>query len=291
MGYRHTESQGWRLLAELFQRGKRIFNIKDAVLAAQGLAIPQSQLKKILFNLTKYGYLLRLHRGLYVGIGLLPGQINVNPLVISSFLIQPSAISHWSALQYHGLTEQVPQIITAITTSKIITPSMRKSYTEKKHSQKKHAWKIAGIHYEYKKIKKEHFDLGLEKIWIDEQFRIQITDKERTLLDIFVSPQMFGGMGEALGILENSLSSVDIKKLVNYAIKYGNKPVIKRLGWALEYFGVPNEIIFPLLNEPINYYCRLDSSKPAKGPCEKRWMIQNNLIKGKNETIKNKNSN
>ena len=57
----------------------------------------------------------------------------------------------------------------------------------------------------------------------------------------------------------------------------------KRLGWALEYFGVPGQEIEPLLNVPINYYCRLDPSASAIGPCDKRWMIQNNLMKSVNK--------
>src|ERR1700722_5015385 len=106
------ESQGFRLLHQLLQRGKRIFNMQDATEAANLEKIPRNQLKKILHNLARHKYVLRLRRGLYVSIGLLPEQTHTHPFVISAFLIQPSAISHWSALQYHGLTEQISQIIT-----------------------------------------------------------------------------------------------------------------------------------------------------------------------------------
>ena len=111
----------------------------------------------------------------------------------------------------------------------------------------KHAWFIAEVRYEYITIQQKHC-FGIEKIWLDEHFQISITDKERTLLDIFVHPKMFGGMGETLGILENALPNIDIQKLVNYAIRYDKKYDVKRLGWALEYFGVINTIIAPLLD-------------------------------------------
>lgn len=270
------ESQGIRLLRQLFLRGKRIFNMRDAEVAASLEKIPPNQLRKILSNLAKHGQLLRLRRGLYVSIGLLPEQTNTHPFVISAYLIQPSAISHWSALQHHGLTEQIPQIITASTPSKVVTPSMREKQSHKLKS--KHAWIIDGIRYEYINIQQKHF-FGLEKIWLDEYFQVKITDKERTLLDVFIYPRMFGGIGEALGILENSLATINIQKLVDYAIQYDKKSVAKRLGWALEYFGVPAKQIESLLKVPINYYCRLDPSAPATGPCDKRWMIQNNLKK------------
>jgi len=274
-----TESQGVRLLQQLFLRGNRIFNMQDVATAATLENIPRNQLKKILSNLAKHGRVLRLRRGLYVSIGLLPEHTTVHPFVISAYLIQPSAISHWSALQHHGLTEQISQIITASTPSKVLTPSMR---GKQPHSSKsKHAWEVSGIRYEYMNIQQKHF-FGIEKIWLDEHFQISITDKERTLLDVFIYPKIFGGMGEALGILENSLASINIQKLVDYAIQYDKKAIAKRLGWALEYFGISEKQLTPLLKFPIRYYCRLDPSSPATGPCDKRWMIQNNLIKVKN---------
>jgi predicted transcriptional regulator of viral defense system len=277
-----AENQGTRLLRQLFLSGKRIFDMQDAIVAATQEMIPLNQLRKVLSNLTKQKLILRLRRGLYVSIGFPPEQAHTHPFVISTHLIQPAAISHWSALQHHGLTEQIPQIVTASTPSKVITPSMR----EKKvlRPKKKHAWEIDGVRYEYIHVQQKHF-FGMEKIWLDEHFQVSITDKERTLLDVFIYPKMFGGIGEALGVLENALPTINIKKLVNYAIHYNTKSVAKRLGWALEYFGVPDKHLKPLLNVSINYYSRLDPSASAKGPCDKRWMIQNNLIKAeKNET-------
>src|SRR3989338_8481301 len=100
----HTvETQGMRLLRQLFQHGKRVFTMQDAIFAAKLEKIPLNQLRKIVSNLTLQKKLLRLRRGLYVGVGLLPEQ--THSFVISSFLVQPSAISHWSALSHHGLTE------------------------------------------------------------------------------------------------------------------------------------------------------------------------------------------
>ena len=271
-----VESYGIRLLQQLFLRGKRIFNMQDVVATATLEQIPVNQLRKILSNLAKQGRVLRLRRGLYVSVGwLLPQETQPHPFVISAYLIQPSAISHWSALQHHGLTEQIPHVIMASTSQKIVTPSMREKQSSPR--KMKHAWIINDVRYEYISVQQKHF-FGIIKIWLDEYFQVSITDKERTLLDVFIYPKMFGGMGEALGILESSLADVDIKKLVNYAIQYDKKAISKRLGWALEYFGISTQELEPLLNVPIDYYCRLDPSSPPIGPCDKRWMLQNNLI-------------
>lgn len=275
---KQSDSYGSRLLNRLFfLKGKRIFSMPEIIEAAEELNIPRAQLNIIISNLAKRGELLRLRRGLYVGIGLLPAREKTHEFVISSFLVQPSAISHWSAAQYHGLTEQLPLIVTASTPTKIITPTMRKGASDKT-KRKKYAWEIDNIRYEYMLVQEKHFNLGLEKIWIDEFFNIWITDRERTLLDIFNNSKMFGGMSGALTILENALGEIDVTKLVQYAIDYGKKSLAKRIGWALEYFGVSDKDLTPLLNISINHYCRLDPNSEAVGSCNKRWMIQNNLI-------------
>lgn len=271
------ESRGAQLLRQLFTHGKRIFTMQDALDAASTLEIPANQVRKIFSNLAKRKQIIRLRRGLYVSSWFLSAdQKDIHPFVVSAYLIRPSAISHWSALQQHGLTEQIPQVITASTPKKVVTPSMRSAKTK----SPKHMFEIAGIHYKYIQIQTKHF-FGTEKLWLDEQFLIHITDKERTLLDLFVYSKMFGGMGEVLGILENALPEIDTRKLVMYAIKYEQKAVAKRVGWALEYFGVSGKQLTSLLKVPIRYYCRLDPSLPAKGPCDKHWMIQNNLVKSK----------
>ena len=115
-----------------------------------------------------------------------------------------------------------------------------------------------------------------------------MTDKERTIIDLLAYPKLFGGIGESIGILENAIPTINIKKLIEYAIQFNKKALIKRLGWILENLGVAKKTLKPLLDVPISYYCRLDPSGPAKGPCHNRWMIQNNL-REKNDTITYKN--
>jgi predicted transcriptional regulator of viral defense system len=275
-----AKSIGITLIRHLFfAENKRIFTTQEARDAAEKLAIPQNTLNIILSRLSKQGIIRRLRRGLYASVGILGEVEGIHPYVISAFLVQPSAISHWSALQHHGLTEQIPITIMASTPLRVYTPSMREPHS--KNSNYKHAWIIDENRYEYITIQEKHFKFGVEKFWIDPHFVVQITDKERTLIDVFVYSNMFGGMGGAFGILEEALADIDIKKLVEYAKQYDEKAVAKRIGWALEYFGVDEDYLTILLDIPSTSYSLLDPSRPAKGPCDKKWMIQNNLTKGK----------
>lgn len=224
--------------------------------------------------MVRNGWLTRLKRGIYSRSGPALGDVQVHSLSIATRMVTPSAISHWSALHHHGLTEQVPRIITAFTPKKVVTPSMRGGC---RHSRKeRHAWVVAGVRYEYVTVKKEHF-FGIEDVWIDEFSKVPITDRERTMLEVFISARMLGGIGEALGIIEQHLDSLAVRKLVEYAWRYGKISIAKRLGWALERAGVSESVLEPLLKISATGFHALDPACPHRGVCDRRWMIQNNL--------------
>ncbi|ETR70321.1 MAG: hypothetical protein OMM_08898 [Candidatus Magnetoglobus multicellularis str. Araruama] len=120
--------------------------------------------------------------------------------------------------------------------------------------------------------------MELKKIWIDEYSRIPITDKERTILELFISPRIFGGMSETIGIFKHHIASLLLEKLVKYACQYGKISIARRLGWTLDKIGVSELIYAPLLKMNATGYHLLDPTCPNKGKCDSRWMIQNNLV-------------
>lgn len=221
------------------------------------------------------GWITKLRRGFYVRSNAINGGVQVHPFAIATTLVKPSAISHWSALHYHGLTDQIPRVINAFTYKKVVTPSMRAN--DDSSTSGGHAWIIEGIRYEFTTVKEEHF-FAVEDVWIDEFSRIPITDKERTVLETFISPRKFGGIGEGLGIIGASLNSLDIPKLVKYAQKYNKISVAKRVGWTLEKAGIDISILEPLLNISATGYHLLDPTCPRQGPCDLRWMVQVNYL-------------
>lgn len=271
----NNEPLGFRLLRTLTQEGLYIFTVGEAREIGESLDIGYGHLRKLLSELETRRWITRLKGGLYATSGGLLGNIHVHPFAIATRLVEPSAISHHAALNFHGLTEQIPRIITATTPSHFVTPSMRNPVDKKDHEP--HGWHIDGTSYTFTKVKSEFF-FGVQQVWVDERFRVPIFDQERTLLDGFVSPQSLGGMGEVLGILEESQDRLDLEKLVGYAIRYNKGAVIKRLGWALETVGVPDDVLRPLKDKKVTAYHLLDPSRPKTGPYRKAWMIQNNLM-------------
>jgi len=144
--------------------------------------------------------------------------------------------------------------------------------------RRKHAWIVDGLTCEFTTVKPSHF-FGIEHVWLNEQLRVPITDRERTVLEMFVSPSTFGGIGEGIGVLREHLDSLSIETLVRYALRHGTIAAAKRLGWALEDAGVSRSSLTPLLELPSTGYHLLNPSGPRAGVRDRRWRIHNNLAR------------
>jgi len=268
-----TGTHARRLLRVLAEEGKLVFSTREAREAAVRAGIPGGYLYELLHHMTQSDLLTRLRRGLYSTSEVGSGRPQAHPFAIATHLVRPSAISHWSALSHYGLTDQVPRLVTAFTPKRVVTPSMR---SPDPNSSAHHAWKIAGVAYEYVSVKKDHF-FGIEQVWLDEHSRVPIADRERTVLETFISPRRFGGIGVALLLIESHARQLWLDRLVEYALRYGKISVAKRLGWALESARVDESVLAPLRSMPATRYYALDPAKPSRGRCDKQWMIQDNL--------------
>jgi len=261
-----------KLLARLAEEGAYIFTFNHALIVAKELGLNEIQLKYLLAKLVADAWLWHLKKGLYAGVAKLPGFYHIPPFAIGCQLFVPSAVSHLSALHYHGFTEQLPLVTMLTTTKKIVTPSMRQDGANK---QQEHYITSCGNKFLYRTVLPQHF-FGHSEIWIDEHFRVTITDSERTILDAFVDFAWIGGFGEAMGILENALEQISIPKLIDYLLRYKQGAVIKRLGWALASFGVPLEQLQALQDFKVQGYHLLDRTKEATGSYNKFWQIREN---------------
>lgn len=272
-GIRYSGSSGLRLIQALYGQGKFVFSIEDADEAGKEIGLSPIAVRVCLSEMIDSGWIKRIRRGLYVGTGSLPGFLNVPSFVIATQLVQPSAISHWSALSHHDLIEQIPQQVFATTTKKVVTPSMRDSKAKRSSP---HSWIIDGVSYRFITVKPEHF-FGWEELWLEEHFRVPVFVKERALLDIFATPRLFGGVNLGLEIIEDHLQELEINTLVEFAVKYGVSTVSRRLGWALERMGVSLDLLAPLLPSPLTSFQPFDPTRPKSDSYDKRWKLIINL--------------
>jgi predicted transcriptional regulator of viral defense system len=163
-------------------------------------------------------------------------------LAIASGILSPSYISFWSALGYYGLSDNFPKRI-FVANPKLST-------------------KIQNIKY-IKILPKRFF--GYRKIG-----EKVIAEKEKAIIDCLFLPRYCGGIKEIEKAIQNKLN---IKKLIEYAIRFNSKAVIRRLGYLLE----KNKINAKKLKKHIGKgYEVLDPALKKKNNLNKIWLLDIN---------------
>ena len=261
---------GVELVRRLASEGDRVFTSARARELAPAVGLSEGYLRQALHHLAKSGWVVRLRKGLYAVSSTVPGVTAAHEFEIAMALVEPAAVSHWSALHHHGLTEQVPRKVFVLTTTEASVPRRRGA----KAKNARDGFPVADTSYRFVQVKPERF-FGTEKVWIGEA-RVTITDPERTLLDGLSRPQYCGDFAEVLHGFEVRGGDLDLRRIIEYALKL-DAATAKRLGWVLERQGVDLSKLERLAALPIKSYRKLDPTGPRKGPTDARWMIQENL--------------
>ena len=261
---------GTALLRALSEEGRATFTTGHARRAARGLGVAAAYLPVLLHRLHRAGLVRRLKRGTYAMAGGLPGAPEAHPFALGMELVHPSAVSGWSALHHHGLTEQIPRVVTLTTPRKVVTPAMRGAV-----GSAPSRWVVGGQVFEIVTVVPSHF-FGDEGAWAGES-KVRIFDRERSLLDCFALPRRFGGIAEGLGILEEHRDGIDVRRLVAHACRYGKGTVAARVGFALEGLGVSARVLRPLRDLPRKGFRPLDPARRVVGPRNRRWGLVENL--------------
>ncbi len=259
-----------RLIRALASEGDRVFTMDRARALAPSAGLSAGYLRQALHHLANSGWLVRLRKGLYALSATIPGVTSAHEFEIAMALIPRAAISHWSALHHHGLTEQAPRKVFVLTTTDSPIPQTRRS----KAQPDRGGLLVGTTIYQFIRIKPERF-FGMQKIWVGEA-RVTFTDPERTLLDGLMMPQYCGDFAEVLHAFAVRADRLDVNRIIAYALKL-DAATAKRLGWVLQRHSIETTRLQPLLSVPIKGYRTLDPSGPRQGPCDRQWMIQENL--------------
>lgn len=230
---------------------KRVFTIEEA---AKITGLNRNALKVLLSRLEKRGWVERIEKGKYliIPLGAEKGEYTLHEFIIGSLLVRPSAIAYWSALNYHGFTEQIPSTVFVQTTAR----------------KKKQDLRIFGVRYKIIRIKPEKY-FGVEKTWIEE-FQVPITDREKTVIDCLDKPRYCGGIIEVAKAFREDL---DREKLREYALRMDNSAIIRRLGYLCDYF----EVDINLPRPKARNYILLDPTMPKEGNVKGKWKIIANV--------------
>ncbi len=261
---------GIELVRRLAEEGDRIFTVARTRELASKLGLRQGYLLEALHHLHNNGWIIPIHRGLYRLSSSVPGISPVHEFELAMSLVKPAAISHWSALHYHGLTEQIPRRVFVLTTTEVSVPRVR----GKKGRPATGGYPVGDTVFQFIQVTPGRY-FGIEKVWVGEA-RVMMTDPERTLLDGLARPRYCGDFAEVLHALEARGRKLDLKRIISYALRL-DATVAKRLGWALEHQGIDRKRLSPLLKAPVRGFRRLDPSGPGRGPRNRDWMVRENL--------------
>ena len=241
------------LLSYLAENRKNIFALNDVV---EVLDCNYENAKVIVDRLAKKKWIERIIKGKYLIVPLsagVRGEYTEHEFIIAS-LFEPCYIAYWTALNYYGFTEQVPNKTFVAT---------RKRIQDKK---------ILGTSFKFVNISEKKF-FGFNDVLISNA-RVKISDKEKTIVDCLDKPKYCGGIGEIVKAIFFAKEEINLEKLTDYAIKTGNNAVIKRLGFIIDFLGLDS---MDMENKISGSYSILDPTKGKNGRYNSKWKLLINV--------------
>ncbi len=241
------------LISSLARSDKKVFTIEDAK------AIAGEPVIKMLSSLTRKKWVLRLKRGLYIIVPLDIGVKGADSFIMHNFVIasklaEPYYIGYWSALNYYGFSDQIPNA------TFIATTTARKEL------------KILDAAYLFVQVSKSGF-FGTTAIEIEGE-KIRISDRNKTIADCLDHPEYGGGIDEIARSIYFSIEEIDIKKIVSCALQIGNITIIKRLGYILDACHLLEKYNAALNKVALSKgYSLLEPVSPKKGKYNERWLL------------------
>lgn len=226
-----------RLLFTLEEKGIKVFTLRDAreILGA-GVSV-----KHVLMNLTRKKRIQRIEKGTYL---LVPakagyeGYWTEEALAVIPHIIDVYYVGFLTAMNYWGMTEQIPIIVFVATTK-------RKRGMEFGHQK-----------FKFVTLSNRKFFGHVEEKRNDIAFNI--SNKEKTIVDGLMHPEYCGGITEVVKVMWNARESVDWKKVLEMAKKVKMSIVLRRLGYLLSILGIQRNISYAIQKEKFVGYQFLD---------------------------------
>jgi predicted transcriptional regulator of viral defense system len=176
--------------------------------------------------------------------------------MIGKYLVDDGIISYWSALNLHGLTEQISNTVF------VQTQKPKRNVT------------VFDVRYQFIKVKSQKL-AGIE-IAGNSNHTYRITDQEKTIIDCFDLPE-YGGEFPAI-IRAFATNNWDEQKLIDYAIKIDNAASIKRMGSCAELFALPVNRFINFAKEGVTRTISLfDNTGKNSGSIITSWGLRLNV--------------
>lgn len=261
------------LIAKLARASKgSLIGIKEASIALE--VAPKTVAIK-LASLAKTGWLLRVKRGLYfiVPLEATPGKktMSDDPWLLAHASFSPCYIGGWSAAEHWGLTEQLFRSTLVLTSMNIRSKS------------------INLLDHEFRLFQVPASRMGgTVSVWHGNE-QIQISDREKTLVDCLRNPELCGGARHLADIMSNYSEDKtrDFVSLIAKAKLYANGAAWKRLGYLSELLwpDAAKDVIAEAQKNLTTGNIKLDPNIKTSGHLVNRWHVFVNVTKLEQETV------
>jgi len=217
-----------KLIFTLERDGLFLFTFRDAqsILGTSNKAV-----YRVLDRLRSKKRVRQVKRGLYL---LSPAKSGIEGFWTEhAFTILPRLmgadyyVGFWSALEYWGMTEQLPQTIYVVTTRR------RKNLAF-------NGQRIQFVTYPPRRF----FDYVKEDMG---EAEFNISSREKTIVDSLTHPEYSGGISEIAKALWTDRDKTDMRRLVEDAERMRILAVKLRLGYLLELLSFAEESYLPLM--------------------------------------------
>ena len=214
-----TMPLGRRNLARVVRHAPEIFQIDDV---ESILSISRKKATRLVSVWTRQSWLRRVGPGTYVAVqlALLDSELVLeDPWILVPALFSPAYIGGWSAAEHWGLTDQIFRPIVVMTSKPV-----------RERHQTHH-----GTEFVLRSIQERKF-FGQELIWRGST-RVLVSNIHRTVIDLLDTPSIGGGIQHVTDCVNIYLRSEyrNDEVLLDYAIRFGNGAVFKRLGFIAEH--------------------------------------------------------
>ena len=180
--------------------------------------------------------------------------------------------SHYTAMHFHGLTEQIPKTIyfnveqpASAGGGKLTQEGINRAFRAKCRTSNNFIT-LRDVRICRVNGGNTH-QLGVIEFKTDDGEQIRITDIERTLIDVVVRPVYAGGIGEIAEVFRAAAGKVSVKKIADYLRKLNfTYPYHQAIGFYLERTGAYKTADINLMRKfPIEYdfYLTYQLKNPA----------------------------
>ena len=185
-----------------------VFTIEDVKKMTDNEKTAYTQLNRLI----KRGLIKKIRKNIYSSVNPTTGQMVATRYQIACAITSTAYISHHSAFEYYGLTNQVFYEVYVSSETKF-------------------------NHFEYDYVTYKHISSKMEEGVVEAKNTtgVRITDLERTVIDSIRDFNKIGGFEELINCLE-SVHYLDETKLKRYLDIYNTKGLYQKVGYLLEHY-------------------------------------------------------